>query len=412
MSALKLQVLQKNEPQLNIEILRTQLKAELDECTKAMPTGRNHVQAFMESHGVWHIAELNYALRKQFERLLLKSYPKTTCRNYLRAFDRIKQHSIQKELQIFIKGKRQKTVYHNEVLYLPYYPDPERNEQFLYVIKKENLIWDFTIDAPMMMKQQIFDVLCGIIDTYPLKQDLTERLTGLREFYAYCCKEAVENIEQMEQAAAQKFVESTRGRYAKGTVEYCRQSLFLQAEEIPWKAPVWYLDRFHLQPERIDPAHPVKRISFLEVTHRKNREILQKYFKYTLGITNLAIGNIRTEFNCVRAMVVYLDQPEDTDICEVTSEQMDSYFNWLNKKPIQAASYNDQVMAVLHFFNFLLVRKYVERIPFNEELYLKKEVPVHHDRSVAEEIGKEILSKLYCFPENIRLMYLHYGQLA
>lgn len=407
MPALKLQVLQKNVPQLNIETLRTQLKTELDECPKIISTDRNHVQAFMEANGIWHIAELNYALRKQFEGLLRKSHAETTCRNYLRIFDRIKQHSIQKELQVFIKGKRQKPVYHNEVFYLPYYPDPDRNEQFLYVVRKENLIWDFTIDAPVSMKQQIFEVLCDIIDTYSLKQGLTNRLTGLREFYAYCCKEKVEDIEQMEQAAEQKFKESTGNSYAKGAVEYCRRSLFLHAGEIPWKAPVWYLERFHLQPERIDPAHPVKRISFLEITHRKNREILQKYFKYTLGVTHLTIGNIRSEFNYVRTMTAYLNQPEDTDICAVTSEQMDQYFNWLRKKPIQAASYNDQVMAVLHFFNFLLVRKYIERIPFNEELYLKKEIPVHHDRSVAQEIETEILAKLHRFPENIRLMYLH-----
>ena len=151
----------------------------------------------------------------------------------------------------------------------------------------------------------------------------------------------------------------------------------------------------------------MRRISFLEVTNKRNRSILQKYFRYALGVTNLSIGNIRSEHNYVRNFLVWLNQPEDLDICSAATEQIDGYFKELQQKSLLAASYNDQVMAILHFFNFLLVRKYIERIPFSEDLYLKKEIPVHHNRSVEQEVAREILSKLYRFPEEIRLIYLH-----
>ena len=128
-----------------------------------------------------------------------------------------------------------------------------------------------------------------------------------------------------------------------------------------------------------------------------------------MGVTNLSIGNIRSEHNYVRNFMVWLNQPENLDVCSVTTEQIDGYFKELQQKSLQAASYNDQVMAILHFFNFLLVRKYIERIPFSEDLYLKKEIPVHHDRSVEQEVASEILSKLYRFPEEIRLMIYTYG---
>ena len=211
----------------------------------------------------------------------------------------------------------------------------------------------------------------------------------------------------MELEQAQKFTTVSTHSYDKGIIEYCRKILFLQSEEIPWQAPVWYLERFHLQPERTDPSNPVRRISFLEVTNKRNRSILQKYFRYALGVTNLSIGNIRSEHNYVRNFLVWLNQPEDLDICSAATEQIDGYFKELQQKSLLAASYNDQVMAILHFFNFLLVRKYIERIPFSEDLYLKKEIPVHHNRSVEQEVAREILSKLYRFPEEIRLIYLH-----
>ena len=404
MTALKLQLI---EPQQNTEALRVQLEAELNECTEADSTGKNHVRNFMVANGIWHISELNYQLRKQFETLLREKFSDSTCRRYLTAFDRIKQHSACKEFQVFAKGKPIYPEYKNDIFYLPYYPDVEVIRHFRKVIKKEDLAWDFSIDVPETMKRQMFQILCTTLNQEKENKTLFQRLYGLQIFYSFCCHECIESIEQMELEQAQKFAEFPQNSYTEGIIEYCRKSLFLQSEEIPWQAPVWYLERFHLQPERTNPSNPVKRISFLEVTNKRNRSILQKYFRYALGVTNLAIGNIRSEHDYVRNFMVWFNQPEDLDVCSAATEQIDGYFKELQQKSMQAASYNDQVMAILHFFNFLLVRKYIERIPFSEDLYLKKEIPVHHDRSVEQKVTSEILSKLYRFPEEIRLMYLH-----
>ena len=401
------QMLQFLEPQQNIEALREQLEAELKECTEALPTGKNHVREFMLANGIWHIAELNYPLRKQFEANLQEKFSDSTCRKYLTAFDRIKQHSACKGFQVFAKGKPIYPEYKNDIFYLPYYPDIEVIRHFRKIIKKDDLAWDFSIDVPETMKRQMFQILCSTLNQEKENKALFQRLYGLQIFYSFCCQECIESIEQMELEQAQKFAEFPQNGYTEGIIEYCRKSLFLQSEEIPWQAPVWYLERFHLQPERTNPSNPVKRISFLEVTNKRNRSILQKYFRYALGVTNLAIGNIRSEHDYVRNFMVWLNQPENLDVCSVLTEQIDGYFKELQQKPMQAASYNDQVMAILHFFNFLLARKYIERIPFSEDLYLKKEIPVHHDRSVEQEVISEILSKIFRFPEEIRLMYLH-----
>lgn len=404
MTALKLQLI---EPQQNTETLREQLEAELQECKSLSSSGKHKVLDFMLSKGIGHIAELSYPLRKEFEHELRKEYIDSTCRKYLLAFDRIKQFSIGSEFQVFSKGKPVYPAYQNILLYLPYFPDPKLHGIFLNVVKKDNLAWDFTIDAPEKMKRQMFGILCATLYSKQSTKGLLWKLYGLRNLYEFCCKESVADVEQIEKIQEEHFMSWANNSYSKGIVEYCRRNLFIQGEEIHWNAPVWYLERFHLQPERVNPSSPVKRISFLEVTNKKNRCILQKYFRYTLGVTNLAIGNIRAEHDNVRNFLVWLNQPEDLDVCSATPQQIDSYFKELQQKSLLAASYNDQVMAILHFFNFLLVRRYIERIPFSEDLYLKKEIPIHHDRSVEQEVAREILSKLYRFPEEIRLMYLH-----
>lgn len=162
-----------------------------------------------------------------------------------------------------------------------------------------------------------------------------------------------------------------------------------------------------MQPERLNPAAPVRRISFLEVTHKGNRELLQQYVRYGLGVTNLALGMLRDVTLHVRKFLADITQPEDKNICVITSGEMETYLKKLQEEKIRATSYNAKIMAILHFFNFLLARRYVEHIPFDVDLYLKKEVRVHHDRSVETETAIEILGKLSSFPEEIRLMYLH-----
>ena len=64
-------------------------------------------------------------------------------------------------------------------------------------------------------------------------------------------------------------------------------------------------------------------------------------------------------------------------------------------------------MAILHFFQFLFARRYIEKIPFSEEYYLKKEIYVHHNRSVEPQVVSDMLTSLHRFPEELRLMFLH-----
>ena len=265
----------------------------------------------------------------------------------------------------------------------------------------------FFIRAPEIMKRQMHRVLCEAVHEKQSDKSLIEKLSHLQVFYGFCCREVVEDIEQMELCQVKRFQASVKQPWAEGIVDYCRKFLFLQSDSTPWKAPVWYMERFHLQPERVDPSYPIKRFSFLEVSRKDNRKLLQRYMRYLLGVTNLSMRTIHTEFTYVRNFAIWMDEPDSPGIGSATPDQMDQYFKALQRKKLQAASYNDQVMTILHFFNFLVVRRYRESVPFSEELYLQKEIPVHHNRSVEAAVVKEIMGKLYRFPEDIRLMYLH-----
>ena len=181
----------------------------------------------------------------------------------------------------------------------------------------------------------------------------------------------------------------------------------MEAEEIHWDANVWYMDRMHLQPERIDPAAPVMSLSFAEVTNKENRKLLQKYLRYGIGITNISISSLRTEFLVVRKFLGDMNQPEKENICMVTEQQMDAWLRSEQQREVQADTFNKKVMCILHFFQYLQIKDYITAIPFDPNYYLKKTFMQHHDRSVAQETMDQIRRNLYRFPEEVRLMYLH-----
>lgn len=147
-------------------------------------------------------------------------------------------------------------------------------------------------------------------------------------------------------------------------------------------------------------------ISFREISQEENKKYLKNYMQYALGISDMSLSSIQTKFLEIRNLLQTFDE-EDKNICEMPEEEIQSYLERLREKAVAEKTFNGQLSNIRHFFNFLLVKGHIKRIPFQYELFQKKENPVHHDRSVQEEVCEEIVSKLYRFPEHIRLMFLH-----
>ncbi len=169
---------------------------------------------------------------------------------------------------------------------------------------------------------------------------------------------------------------------------------------------MWFLERFHFSKERINPSKPVELVSFKEVTNLENQKILQKYLRYLFGITDLCISTIRIKLLELRTFLVYFNG-EEKPIYEVEAEKIQRYLESIQRQDTREKTANGRIFMILQFYNFLVVKRYLKKIPFRYEYYLQKEVHVHNDRSVPEGVYTEILSKLAEFPEHLRLMFLH-----
>ncbi len=408
MPALMLQQNRISDTRLIEERLMAECEAvEMMHCHKA------RIVRFLAANGVEHISDIDYRTRERFENWIVHEATESQRRSYMQKFDKIKQYSVSKNMLVIKDGKMIRPPYENTLLYLAYHQNPEIRIQFRKITKKKDLVWDFTIKAPEQMKRQVYSILHYILENRETSSHERDRvnLLGLRYLYEFCEKENISDIEQMELHQIEKFNAMPKDRLkdekASGVLNFCRYALFIQAEEINWDANVWYMERFQIQPERLNESNEVKTISFVDVTNRANRELLKKYIRYGLGITNIAVSTIRTENTHIRKFLAELNQSDNENVCMITAEQMDAYFHRQRQRDVKPETYNDIVMAIQHFFNFLLARQHIERIPFDAELHLKKSVLQHHNRSVSPEVYEEILAKLHTFPEVTRLMYLH-----
>ncbi len=385
---------------------KERLRREIEGYTGAGAVYRHKVRSFMEEHGIWTIKELDYGWRRIFEKTIQLSVKPRYISFYLKCFDHIKQYDMRKRAGLRIAGRTPKCFYEDSLLFLPYHPDQELIKRLDACPERKEWVWDFSKKAPGKMKRQIFDTL-----NYFLREDrdgklLREHLRGLWIFYRFCVETQVEDIEQLRLCHIRDFRKQAVGEgnpRMAGIVDACRKVLFSQAEEINWDADVWYLERLFLQPERTDPSSPVISLSFTEVADDGNRKLLKRYMKYGLGLTNLSLRYLQGELTEIRNFLKEMSQ----DACAITEWELREYFEGLQKRRINPETFNRKVMAIQHFYSFLLAGGYVERIPFHADYYLKKTLPRHHDRCVEENVSDEILRKLHHFPEHLRLMYLH-----
>lgn len=390
-----------------------ELISEIQECQVSDEALKGNVRRFLIRQGIHHIRDIDYTVRNQYEMELQKIWDRTNVMRYLKLFDHIKQYSIKKEIGSLQGKAKYGRNYQAQIVFLPYLPDLELVKDFEYVRDKQELVWDFSRKAPEKIKRQVFLLLNYILDNLYRdnpKERRVRYLLPLHWLYDFCVEEDIEDMEGMEVEQIQRFEKIVEHKVVNvknsmQIIDNSRKILFLTAPEIHWHANVWYMERFHLAEDRLNPSNPVQRLSFIEVTNKKNRVLLQEYAKYHVGIGGLTIANIRGQLYEIKRLLEYFKEEES--ICKVDEKQLDVYFKRLGESNTKDDTFNKRIVHYLKFYQFLNVRGYIGEIPFKPEYYLKKTYPEHHDRTIDEKIYMEILFKLYTFPLTLRLIFLH-----
>lgn len=387
------------------------LLAEIKEYKDFQRNVLNKVVHYLCLRGIHRLEDIDYSVRAGFRNYLLNiRYPRIE--ETVKVLDWLKLFSIEKENNEN-RLKKHKLTFKENIIYLGYHPDYETAMNFYYIRDKDELVFDFSLPAPVLMKRQIFAMLNYALERESNRKNRRELyIVPLKKFYLYCVENKIEDIEELEYEDIVGFRQSMDGKVGTKTntymiiVDNIRKYLFLNASKTNWNANVWYLERFCFKGDRMNPAAQVEAIHFYLVKDKENRRLLQAYLKYCVGVSSRAIHTIRAEYYNIYKFLQYCDEMK-IDATELTAKEFEQYVKEIDLEDIQTETYNQKIVDIGRFYQFLLTKGYVEEVPFTVSYYLKSSATVHHNRSVPEETQMKLLSHLKFFPEDLRLMYLN-----
>lgn len=395
-----------------LEESKQKIAEELAGCPGIEKQWMRKLEKFLVQAGIEHISEMDYPLRKEYE-IYLEAAPRWK-KHYLKTFDRIVRYELQIQMQTLSGRQKYQWKYRNQILFLPYHPDQEIASEFEASRKSDILIWDFHKDCAEKLKRQIFWGLDYILNNCKNPREKRKKLLTLQYFYTFCVENHIADVERLEECDLEKYrryaeksrKEANLGQCPMAVVTLCRKESFVKAQNIHWYAGVWYLDRFHLPKDRVNPSASKEGISFLEIHDVSDRKCAQEYMKYELGISGQAVSTIIKRYCSIKEFIIFLEH-KGIKVCECGRDHADAYFRKLLERNLGAKGFNERIFGITHFYKFLEVRQYIERVPFRPEYYAQKVVPVHHDRSVETEVYIGIMQNLKSFPEHLRCMFLH-----
>lgn len=383
---------------------------ELEDGKKPDATIRK-TETYLLSHGVTSTEEITYEVREAYEQYLLDSIAESKVNEYLKSLDIMKLAAIRRECENAPFKERQLR-YNGGKIFLLYHPDYKLAQTFYYVRDKKELLFDFSLPAKDGVKYQIFFMLNYILEHEKNWKNRRERfIVPLKLLYEFCIEQGIEDLERLEEMEIELFrnklkaLEVDKDDIYIQIVDNIRKFLFLRAKKTNWEANVWYMERFNFQSDRMNPANPVVRISFMQVHDKENRRYFQLYLQYMIGVTSLSISNIRFQYYRVSEFLEYCDT-KGVSVLKLTAQDMDEYFKHIDMD-ILPDTFNGKAADIYKFFRFMVVKGFIANVPFRLEYYLKNVVPTHHDRALPEDVVSKMLANLHLFPENLRLMYLH-----
>ena len=411
MPAYALQIWQPNTTEYELPKEVTEV---IDNCEEGSPTSKKKLKRFLLMNQIQSIAEMDYTLRQAYLEHLLYTEQLAQPSKHTLVYDRVKQAYIKQRMQTLPGQMECAWRLEDKILFLPYHPDAEIAKEFDSVRNRANMVWDFSKLCSKKLKEQIFTTLTMIIETPQNSRIREHKLSGLQSLYEFCIESEIADIEMMDSREEQQFeqylmdhIDSvSRKMQLFPILNLCRKSVFLQSKEINWKATVWYLDRLHLAPHRINESNLPQTVAFKDITMPENRRYAQEFMRYQLGITGQAVSTLITRYNRVQQLLCWLSDT-GMNVCDCNANVMERYIAEIEKQEICAKTFNEYLSGLAIFFRFLVAKGYIRRMPFYPEYFQKKVIPQHHDRSVSPDVCMEMLQKVHNLPEHLRCMYLH-----
>ena len=323
---------------------------------------KNKLKMFLMLMKVTKPEEITFDHRLSFEEYLREIDFGKKGIDAIKMLDKLKLDAIEEENRKS-PWKERKLSFTNGVIYLGYHPDFQMAMEFYYLRDKSELVFDFSLPAKEKVKRQILDVLNDVLTRKAKRKNRRELyLVPLKKLYLFCADEGIEDLEQLTASEVKAFRKSMDGKVGTKTNVYMeivytvRRYLFLSAKETNWDANVWFMDRFTLKDDRVNPAYYKESFRFDTIENPENRRLMKQYMKYEIGISSRALNTVLGNYGRLMTFMAFCDR-EGIAAEKITPSQMDRYMESLEDKDIQEMTFNASVRAINGFYQYLVYKR-------------------------------------------------------
>ncbi|MDO4977930.1 MAG: site-specific integrase [Eubacteriales bacterium] len=373
---------------------------------------RNKITTCLMMLGIYDPSDIDYDVRENILHYLTQTLAPSKVNSYIKVLDQLKLEIIKKQ-NLENPFRDFKLFYEEQKIFLLYHPDYRIATSFYYVQDKEDLLFDFSLAGEKKLKLQIFSMLNYVLDEIQDPKARRERfLIPLKLLYLYCINNHIPDIEMMDIKQIEGFRSSMRGNVGTKEDDYMQivynicQFLFCNSPETNWNANVWFLQRFHLNEDRLNPARPIISLSFRMIASHENRTLFKIYIKYLITLTDISMQNIRTKYYDIKHSLQFFDE-ESIDIRDINKNIFERLIQFLSETHTLDETFNRCILNTFQFLHYLNIRQLIDIPTLYPQYYLKKVLPKHNDRSVSESVQNDILYGLKYLPLKHRLMFLN-----
>ena len=235
-----------------------ELSRELDESMDSN-SGKGCLKAYLVKNEVWHIADIDYELRVDYKKYLKSTYSDSVVRSYLRGMDKAKLYAIRKHANT-LKGKQEiakNTDLIQELLFLPYHPNPAIAERYDCKVAIDKLVWDFRVNGSELCKRQLLEIIEDVVLRDIMLRECTMRLNGLKVVYQFCMQEHIEdilhryrpiNLKNMQIRHMQKSLQKENSENVRNIFSAMPRIFYGIQQSGIWKDCIW---------NNIESTHPI-----------------------------------------------------------------------------------------------------------------------------------------------------------
>lgn len=165
---------------------------------------------------------------------------------------------------------------------------------------------------------------------------------------------------------------------------------------------VWRQEMLNLPEERLDKSKTIQNINFRKITHKENRELIKKWMKYMIAVSQAAYSTICNYYSRMYLFVTYIG---DTSILDVKHELIENFLtDTLSNK---SDNYRNHACSTIKsLYQYLSVNGIFNGdMPILDSDFVAETI-TYKKNTVADEVIFQIFRHLDKLEEKYRLMYL------